>query len=280
MNKFKLLIIVILLSQLFADIKFKQSINLQFDTSSLQFNSIVVSNLDNIYMLESNNHELYQIDFLGKIINKIGGFGWDSQNLNTPSNLCLKAGLNIIVADKNNHRLVRFDKNINFISSFPDENSDFQVQYPKAIEIMQDGILFILQENIQEILKLNQDEESYQSIGIDVSEGFELVEPIDIYLNKKEELFVLEKSGKILSFDRYGTPLQIHNLVIKEFNPAKVILFGKQLFLLSETFELYSKLNDIWEKINLEVKITDFYSINTQLYLLTNTGQILIYDNH
>ena len=277
MNKFKYLILIFLVTPIFAKINFVKSINPQFDTSSLQFNSFVISNLDNIYLLEYNDYELYQVDFSGEMINKIGGFGWDSHNLNTPSDLCLNAGLNIIVADKNNHRLVRFDKNINFISAFPDENSDFQLQYPKAIEITQDGMLFILQENMQEILKLNLDEESYQSIGIDVSEGFELIEPVDIYLNKKDELFVLEKSGKILSFDRYGTPLQILNLKTQDFQPTKIISIDRNLFLISETNKLFMKNLNEWKHVQIDAKITDFFVIENNLHLLTNSGEILIY---
>ena len=210
MNKFKYLILVFLFSSIsFAEFKLTQIISPPTESENLNFQSLAISNLDDIYLLEISNHELYRFDFSGQLINKSGGFGWEKYNLNQPADICINSGLNVLVADKNNHRLVRFDKNINYITTFPDANTGVELYYPIDIEITKDGVIFILQENNFEILKLNPDNNSFDIIGENVKKEFQLIEPLDIFLTKNEELFVLEKSGKILSFDRYGTPLRI-----------------------------------------------------------------------
>jgi len=264
---------------LLADIIAHDTISPDYKTENCHFNAIAVSHLDKIYLTEKNNHELYELSGDGIIIKKTGGFGWDDNNFNYPADIAINAGLNIIVADKNNHRLLRFDRTINYITTFPDENRLFDLQYPIAVEISRDGELFILQENSFEIVGIDSDRNNILSIGSNVSAAFRLTAPIDIHLNYEEELLVLEQNGRILSYDRYGTPLQIHLSSTPDEIPKKIIEFDNTIYILTIDNKILKLTDQQLTEISMlpEPMITDFYQINDQLYLLSQTGTIYIF---
>ncbi len=279
MNKlFFTSLILFSFSNIFAELIVKQIIIPDYLKSNQNFTSIAISNLDDIYLLETNNHEIIKIDFHGKILNSNGGFGWDNNSLNNPSNICINSSLNIIISDKNNHRIMRFDKNLNFISSLPNENSFIELMYPKVVEITKDGIFFILLENNYEILKLDAADESYQSIGTNVDKEFELIEPIDIVLTKNQDLIILESSGKILKFDKFGSPIKIINLQFDDFIPEKIRMASNKYYLLSDKGNIYKKNQNNWEMIfeSSQFIISDFFITNNLFYLLNTKGEIYI----
>lgn len=276
MNKFILCTSFLIIA--FGQIKIEQTIKPELPNSNSKFNSIVVSNLDEIYITDETNNEILSFDFSGKFTNKIGGYGWDENSLNYPIDISINTGLNIVVADKNNHRLVRYDKNLNFISTLPDDNSFLELSYPKVCKISKDGTMFILQENNYEILKLEFDYESYSYIGNNVDKEFQLVEPIDLYITKNQNLLILERSGKILKYDFFGTPIKIISLSSENFKPNNILSINNNIFALTEAGKIYQLINQSWQQLLTEntEKFVDFCNDNGQLYLLSENGNIYI----
>ncbi len=281
MNKFFLFFIFFLwpANVLLADLIAVDTISPAYESGSYNFNAIAVSHLDKIYLSETINHELYELTRNGEIIKKTGGFGWNENNFNYPTDIAINAGLNIFVTDKNNHRLLRFDKNIHYITAFPDANSHFYLQYPIALEISKDGELFILQENNFEILVIDSDRRNYRAIGSDVAENFRLISPVDIHFTGDEELLVLEQNGKILSFDRYGSPLQIHSKSNSEQSLYKIVKFANAIYALSTENQLLKLSNRKFTKTAVVsgTGITDIYTTHDRLYLLSESGIIYIF---
>ncbi len=69
-----------------------------------------------IYITDSGSDEIYKIDTLGKVVKNFGGYGWDNELFDNPVDV-FATDLSVYVCDKNNHRIQRFDKDLNFISS-------------------------------------------------------------------------------------------------------------------------------------------------------------------
>ena len=279
MNKKFLCILLIMATLSFGQIKLVQEISPNFSNSNHNFNAIAVSNLDEIYISDALNNEILALNFEGTIINKIGGYGWDENSLNSPTDISINTGLNIVVSDKNNHRLMRYDKNLNFISKLPDDNSFLEINYPISCEISKDGILFILQENNYEIVKLEYETESYSVVGSNVDKEFQLIDPIDIFLTNNQNLLILERSGKILKYDIFGTPIEILSLGKQKFVPYKILSHKRKIFILSDKGILYQLNDNQWIHISLDnmKKLTAMCENGENLFLLSEEGKISIY---
>jgi len=274
----KILIALLLFTEIYAELIPARILSPVYSNRSVAFNAIAVSVFDNIFLTDHKNHEIIKLNSDGKLLNTIGGLGWDESSLNFPTDIAINSGLNIILCDKNNHRLVRYDKNLNFISTLPGENSFQELNYPHRCEITKKGSIFILQENSYDILKLNFNDESFSTIGSNVDKEFELQSPIDIFLTQNQNLIILEQSGKILKYDEYGSPLEILNLKIDHFLPKKIMTEKQNIYLLSDDGKIYQKKNHRWIAVFQQKshRISDFYLNDNTFFLLTEKGEILI----
>ncbi|MBU4445187.1 hypothetical protein KJ656_08915 [bacterium] len=248
-----------------------------------EFSSIAVSRFGDIYLLENKRHEIYRLKDDGKILNVNGGYGWGEGQFDTPVDISIASGLDLIVADYNNHRIVRFDRDLNYITSYPDPNSDYQLSFPRSVILSGLGEIFILEDENSEIVRLNiRQNDITVFAGIEYGR-YSLVEPQLIRMAKSGLITVLEKSGKLLQFDRYGAPMiqlsasiesEVLSMVL--INDDVLITLAKEQYLL-----YYSKSLDEWFSpviSGLDVPrqfIAGTYK-NDQLYLLHSSGRILI----
>jgi len=248
-----------------------------------EFSSIAVSRFGDIYLLENKRHEIYRLKDDGKILNVNGGYGWSEGQFDTPVDISIASGLDLIVADYNNHRIVRFDRVLNYITSYPDPNSQYQLSFPRSVILSGLGEIFILEDENSEIVRLNVRQNDVTAFaGIEYGR-YSLMEPQLIRMTKSGLVTVLERSGKLLQFDRYGAPLiqlsapiesEVLSMVL--INDDVLITLAKEQYLL-----YYSKSLDEWFSpviTGLDVPrqfIAGTYK-NEQLYLLDSSGRILI----
>ncbi|HEX9252018.1 MAG TPA: hypothetical protein VF870_07225, partial [Ignavibacteriaceae bacterium] len=78
-----------------------------------------------IYVSDSGSDEIVLLDTLGNVLKTFGGYGWDQNSFDDPADVFADP-LTIYVADKNNHKIKRFDKNLNFIYALYTRDSDIQ----------------------------------------------------------------------------------------------------------------------------------------------------------
>ncbi|MDO9547411.1 MAG: hypothetical protein Q7J65_00390, partial [Candidatus Marinimicrobia bacterium] len=118
---------------------------------SAQFSSLTVSQFGDIYLLESKGQEIYRLNSKGEVQSVNGGFGWKEGRFDTPMDINISSGLNLLVADYNNHRIVRFDRELNYLTTYPNPNSDFELSYPRSVALTNLGEIFILSDENAEI---------------------------------------------------------------------------------------------------------------------------------
>ena len=77
----------------------------------------------NIYVADTGNNRILKFGPNGKFIKSAGGFGWENQQFDMPIDICATSALDVFVADYNNQRIERYDKDLNYISSLYSDDS-------------------------------------------------------------------------------------------------------------------------------------------------------------
>ena len=191
-----------------------------------------------LYIADTGNNRILKISPSGEIINVVGGFGWDAEQFYTPLDICTGSALDVFVADYNNNRIQRYDKDLNYISSLnSDENWDesYQFGYPKSIDVSIHGELFILDRENVRILKLNSFGEPELSFG-DYSEGKgQLLDPVQLTISPQDVIYVSDRqANKILVFDYFGNYIsEIGGSILKE--PQGISFSDRKLLFVADT---------------------------------------------
>jgi len=168
---------------------------------------IVLGTQGSIYVLDADENKLSLFSNLQDAPKTIGGFGWSSSSFDTPTGVATD-GVNVYVSDFGNHRIQRFDRNFNYISSLSTRDTSDVVSrfgYPLDIALSELGDLFILDgENIR-VMKFNAQDSFERAIG-DMNAGKgKLHNPIRLVATNSR-IFVSEKN-KVLVYDYFGNYL-------------------------------------------------------------------------
>ncbi|MCX8056848.1 MAG: NHL repeat-containing protein [Ignavibacteria bacterium] len=245
-------------------------IPLNFSANDFSINE----NRNSIFLTSAGTNEILKIDLNGKVQKKIGGFGWNYGQFDFPASI-VSTAIDIYVADYNNHRIQRFDHNLNFISSL--QSSDkLNFEFPISISLSNKGDLYILDSRNKRVLKINAFNRVERTFGNYESGNVILSNPTVLKIDKKQVIYILDET-KIFLFDEYGNYLK--TISIPDTIKEKVIdLFPdiSTLFLL--TSKNVYKLTDEVQKINFS-EINDseliFKRIDVRfgrVYLLTSEG--------
>ncbi len=162
----------------------------------------------NLYLADTGNHRVIKCDPRGRLIREVGGFGFDTQQFDRPVDLWAGNGLEVLVADYNNQRVQRFDKDLNFISSLTASNTagqDLLFGYPAAVALSPQGELFIADHEFRRVLRFDVFGKAKASFGdFNWGEGG-LERPTKILISGAGEIFVSDSvRHAILIYDAFG----------------------------------------------------------------------------
>ncbi len=234
------------------------------------------------YVTDSSTDEIYKVDSLGNKLKYAGGYGWDSGLFDDPTDVCATV-LSIFVCDKNNHRIERFDKDLNYISQlYTRENDDKNVRfgYPLGCAVSQQGDLFILDSENKRIIKFDLFGNYIQNFGGYDAGKFSLANPLKLAMSDNNDVFVID-NDKIVVYDQYGNGLNTIDLSV----PLKGIqIVFNNLTVNSDSTIYYANLktqNFILQKVNFQgndelKEVISSLIFNDKLYILTST-KILVY---
>ncbi|MCW8850272.1 MAG: NHL repeat-containing protein [Melioribacteraceae bacterium] len=219
----KTLLIILVIS----DLLFCQTID--FVNEFGKFSSASSFDLDlqgNFYVADNYDNTIVKLDSTGKIINSIGGFGWETSTFDQPS--CIfTTTLSTYVADKNNNRIQRFDKDLNFLSEYSgNNNSDIEFAYPTCLSISNIGDLFLLESDNYRILKFSLNGNFLIEIGAQDAGVFALSDPKNFTLDNDGNIFVLDED-QIKVFDQYGNGKLKFKI---KSEPNKIYFYEKHLY--------------------------------------------------
>ncbi len=162
----------------------------------------------NIYIADTGNHRVLKCDPQGKLVREVGGFGFGAQQFDRPVDVWVDNSLNVFVADYNNQRLQRYDKDLNFISSYSsDEALDESLRfgYPAALALSHQGELFVAEHEFNRVLRFEALGSPKASFGdFNWGEG-RLERPAKIFISQRGEVWVSDSlRHAIMVYDAFG----------------------------------------------------------------------------
>ena len=165
----------------------------------------------NVYVADTGNNRIQKLDAFGKVIKFIGGFGWESEQFQRPLDICADNGLDVFVADYENRRIERYDKDLNWITSFYSDESlpeELHFGFPCGIAISIHSELFLVDDENYRVLKLNTERKPDLTFGdFDWGEG-KLDQPCKVYVSPDDKVYVSDQAaGRVVVFDYYGNYL-------------------------------------------------------------------------
>ena len=162
-----------------------------------------------IYVLDAERNLAILMKAEEEPSSSVGGYGWSSTTFDQPTGLATD-GLNLYVADRGNHRLMRFDRSLNFISSFVTRDTSLlaaRFGSPLGVALSRLGDLFVLDGENLRVVKFAANMQYERSFGDIDDERSRLRQPVKILISPDDRVLVLE-SDRLLEFDYFGQYLR------------------------------------------------------------------------
>lgn len=165
-----------------------------------------------LYIADAGNNRIQKLSATGEVLAMTGGFGWGVNQFHRPSDLCAENGLDLYVADYENRRIIRCDRELHWIDAyyFPaGEDDKLNLGFPAGIALSIHNDLFVADAENLRLLRLNSQREAVYSFG-DFSGGEgELAEPQKIAIDGEDRIHVSDRlRGCVVVFDYFGNYLQ------------------------------------------------------------------------
>lgn len=158
-----------------------------------------------IYVADIGRQEIIALRDDQSAPRTVGGLGWDAGAFDRPSGLATD-GLNLFVADNGNHRIQRFDRSLNFISSFVTRDSSAvapRFGYPVGVALSRLGDLFVLDGENLRVMKFSAAMRYERAFGDFDDRRARLSNPLKILVGGNDRVYVLEPD-RLLEFDYFG----------------------------------------------------------------------------
>lgn len=168
--------------------------------------SVAVDQFDRIFVTDAQASTVSRYTLNGTREVEIGGPGWNDTQLYEPRGVDASLGIAVYVADWGNHRIVRYDRNLNVQSTYStadDPSSEVRFGYPLDVVSSEFEDLYILDgENQRVISSRGFSKVTNVFGGIESGDG-RLHDPVAMAIDRKHRLFVLEP-GRVVVFDSFG----------------------------------------------------------------------------
>lgn len=231
-----------------------------------------------LFITDAGNDEIYKMDTLGRVIKSTGGHGWAEATFDDPVDI-YASDLSVYVADKNNHRIQRFDKDLNPVSSLytrdnDDPNSRFG--YPLSCVISAQGDLFILDSENKRILKFDLFGNFIQNFGGYDYGKYALHNPVAMAGDANNFIYVVDGLNVVI-FDQFGNGIGeiqgTDEMVSINIIFNNMTINSKDKIYFYDLKQRTGTLENIKTDMdNPDVEIKSTLIFNKRLYVLTSNG--------
>ncbi len=236
-----------------------------------------------IYVSDADADEIIQLDTLGNELKSFGGYGWDENSFDNPTDVFADP-LTIYVADKNNHAIKRFDKNLNYLSSLnkrESNNLEEQFGYPLSCATSNQGDLYFIDSENSRVMKFDIFGNYKINFGGFDAGGYVLSNPKKLAVSSSNKIFVIDGENVII-FDDFGTGINNFNIG-KKLNSIRILFDQLVITTCDEIYHTYLKspeliVNKVYLNGTNELPcVVSAILLNNNLYVLTS-NQILLFN--
>jgi len=275
---------ILILIFLFNSLSFPQAF--MFESSFGEFenaSSFYINPAGYFFVTDTDTDEIYVLDTLGNMIHSIGGYGWSESAFDTPVDIFADA-LTIFVSDKNNHRIQRFDKNLNFIFEVSTRDSEIEEErfgYPLSAVTSNLGDIFILDSENSRILKFDLFGNFIQNFGGYDYGSYSLQQPKQLAVSMQNNIFVID-NNQIVIFDAYGNGIGKAE-EIDDFKSIRIIFnwltvcTEENIFLANLKYPDLNLIEILLQGFDYKPGIVSSLVFNNKLYLLSKNN-ILVFN--
>ncbi|HVN48467.1 MAG TPA: NHL repeat-containing protein [Bacteroidota bacterium] len=136
----------------------------------------------------------------------VGGYGWSSTTFDQPTGVA-SDGVNVYVSDYGNHRIQRFDRSFNYISSLSTRDTTMSAArfgYPLGVGLSGQGDLFVLDGENLRVLKFSLPTNYNLTFGNLEREDASIHQPQKMVVTSTGTVYIAEPNH-ILSYDAFGS---------------------------------------------------------------------------
>jgi hypothetical protein len=201
--RFSLLVCLILDTVLIAEISAQA-------TSTIAGQGIDIDIYGNIYVLNPDRNTLKLLSKDRVLVREIGGAGWKNDQFDRPTGIWARNGIDVFVADYGNHRIQRFDRKLNYISTLftrENPNPDERFGYPSDVALSRLGDLFICDTENSRIVKVNRFSQVERTFGGFGAGQGRLYSPTKVECGPQDHVYVVD-GARVLVFDNFGNFLR------------------------------------------------------------------------
>lgn len=233
-----------------------------------------------IYVLDSERNLVVLLKDNEEPSSTVGGYGWSSTTFDEPTGLATD-GLNLYVSDHGNHRLERFDRSLNYISSFSTRDTSLlaaRFGYPLGVALSRLGELFVLDGENLRVVKFTAGMQYERSFGDIDDQRARLREPIKILASSDDRVYVLEPD-RLLEFDYFGHYLRVIGSGMLHDARGFCIVSGGVVVVTPEMLHWFNDRGDLVREFRAGEILSgspigpmeDVAAVSNRLFVLTST---------
>lgn len=163
----------------------------------------------NLYVVDREQNMLVKYSPRGDSLVAVSGRGTDVLQFDNPVAVFARRGTDIYVADYLNHRIQRFDHNLDYVATIAtrdDAEERNRFGYPLDVAVTRQGDVLVVDGENRRVLKFDSFNAVDRTFG-DIGGGAgRLVEPTAIEVDSRDYVYVLDR-GRIAIFDPFGSYL-------------------------------------------------------------------------
>jgi len=264
-----------------------REINIKGLDSGSKLTNLDVSQSGEFYALDRLNNRLIRISKNGNVVGFIGGFGWQEEQFDSPSDIWVTS-LDVFVSDKNNHRIQRYDRELNFISILDGSGGigEGDFEYPGSVAQSARGNLYVADPINGKMLKYSREGNFLLEFGgIGYAEG-NTIEPESIGITPNENVIVADIARNILLYyDEFGNFLFSKGEGIIEAPVALSVGSNGDVFLLdveANSIFVFQENSRAYSEIRLSefegvlATPADIAVMNDELYILDSSSNKIL----
>ncbi|MEK6754766.1 MAG: NHL repeat-containing protein [Bacteroidota bacterium] len=232
-----------------------------------------------IYVVDADRNTIVLFKDQDSSPSFVGGYGWTATTFAQPTGIATD-GLNVYVSDLGNHRIQRFDRFLNYISSFSTRDTDVvsaRFGYPAGVALSRLGDLFILDTENLRVVKYAGSGKFERSFGGIHDERGKLRRPLKILAGQNDYIYILEPE-RLLQYDYFGNFIQSIGVGVLGSARGFDVVGSRAVVLSQDTLYWFSERGEVTLAIPVRFIVTsapigeveDIALVRDRLYLLTS----------